>query len=191
MVLALALIAGLIALASVRVTLSAFSTSAVSEDNQVAAGTVYLEDNDSDAALLDLSSAFPGDSDSACVRVTFTGSLDSEVRLFADVSGALAPYLTLTVQRGADPSPSFPSCAGFSPDASNYIGAGAGVIYSGSLGAYPSNYSAGLVDPTAGAPATWSTNDSHSYKLSVELQNNPAAQAATADARFIWEARNK
>jgi hypothetical protein len=44
------------------------------------------------------------------------------MRLYGTVTGSLGPYLTLTVTRGADSGPSFPSCASFSADATNYIG---------------------------------------------------------------------
>ena len=38
--------------------------------------------------------------------------------------------------RGTDSSPSFASCANFTADSTNYIGSGAGVIYSGNLSAF-------------------------------------------------------
>ena len=92
--------------------------------------------------------------------------------------------------RGTDSSPSFASCTNFTADSTNYIGSGAGVIYSGNLGAFPSTYAAGLVDPTSGSPATWSTSDAHSYKFVVTVQNNAAAQGLSSTASVTWEARN-
>jgi len=89
----------------------------------------------------------------SCLRVTYAGTLPATVRLYGTSSGALAPYLTLTVTRGTDAAPSFDSCSGFTADVTNYIGAGAGVVYSGSLSGYPTAASP-LTEPTAGAPET-------------------------------------
>jgi predicted ribosomally synthesized peptide with SipW-like signal peptide len=171
-------------------TWSAFSSTTGGTGNTFAAGTVALSDNDAGSALLSLSSAMPGASSTGCVHVTYGGTLDSGVRLYASVTGDLAPYLTLTVTRGTDSAPSFSSCASFTPDATNYIGAGPGVVYSGPLSGYPTSYGAGLVDPTSGAPETWASSESHTYKLRIELGSDSAAEARSSTATFTWEARN-
>jgi hypothetical protein len=172
-------------------TYAAFSGTTSSTGNAFSAGSVSLSDDDSDTALLSLSGAKPGNSDTGCIRVTYTGSLDATVRIYATLAGALAPYLDVTVTRGTDPSPSFDSCAGFTADGTNYIGQGPGVIYSGTLAAFPSNWAGGVVDPTSASPATWSTSTSRSYRISVSLQNDPAAQGLSGSASFTWEARNQ
>lgn len=183
------LLVGLVA-AVVGTAFSAFSSTTDNSGNSFAAGTVLVSDNDSGTAMLSLSGAKPGDSDTSCIKLTYTGTLDSTVRLYASVSGALAPYLTLTVTRGTEAAPSFDSCASFTPDATSYIGSGAGVIYSGLLSAFPATYAAGLVDPLAASPETWSTSESHSYRFVVSLNNDEAAQALSGSASFTWEARN-
>jgi hypothetical protein len=137
------------------------------------------------------SNAKPGDSDTGCINVSYDGTLDSTVRLYANVTGALPQYLTLTVTRGTDPSPSFDSCAGFTPDGTNYIGAGNGVVYSGTLAAFPASYASGLVDPIPASPETWSNPESHSYRFTITLQNDDAAQGLNGSADFTWEARNQ
>ena len=95
----------------------------------------------------------------------------------------------LTVTRGTDSSPSFDSCANFTPDATNYVGAGNGVVYSGPLSSFPASYAAGIVDPTSGSPETWSQSEAHSYRFVVTLQDDNAAQGLTGNALFTWEAR--
>jgi hypothetical protein len=173
-------------------TFSAFSSTTASTGNLFTAGTVYIEDNDGDStALLGLTNAKPGDSDTGCIRVNYTGTLDSTVRLYANVWGSLAQYLNVTVTRGIDPMPSFDSCLTFVPDSTNYIGQGAGVVYSGTLSAFPGSYAAGLVDPIPGSPETWSNPEPHSYKFTISLANNDAAQGLNASASFIWEAQNQ
>lgn len=171
-------------------TYSAFFSSPESTGDSFAAGTVYISDNDAGAAVLSLTNAVPGNSDTSCVRVPYAGSLPATVRLYGSSSGALAPYLTLTVTRGTDAAPSFDSCTGFTADATNYIGAGAGVVYSGSLSAYPTAGSP-LIEPTAGTPETWTTSEEHSYRFVISLDNNLSAQGQSATAGFTWEARNQ
>lgn len=183
-------VAGVVALAVGAATFSAFSSTTANTGSGFAVGTVALGDNDAGAAMLDLQSAAPGDSATSCINVTYTGTLDARVRLYGSVSGALAPYLDLTVTRGTDPSPSFPSCAGFTPDGTDYVGAGPGVVYAGTLDAYPGGYASGLVDPVPGAPATWSTGTEASYRFTVSLQDDLGARGKSATATFTWEARN-
>jgi hypothetical protein len=174
-------------------TFAAFSSQTSNAADSFAAGTVVIGDNDAGTAMLAITNAKPtltGDTDTSCIKVTSTGTLDSTVRLYATVSGPLASYLTLTVTRGTDSSPSFDSCTNFTADATNYLGSGNGVIYSGKLGSYPMTYAAGIVDPTSSSPATWSTNTSHSYKFVISLDDNLAARGLSATADFTWEARN-
>jgi hypothetical protein len=185
----LMVVLGLVA-AATTVSYSAFSQSTASPGNSFAAGTVAVSDNDVGAAMLSLSSAQPGNSDTSCIRVLYSGSLDATLGLYATVSGSLASYLTLTVTRGTDASPSFDSCNSFTADTTDYLGSGSGVIYSGLLSAFPTSYSAGIVDPLAATPETWTTSETHSYRFTVTLNNDPAAQGSSATASFIWEARN-
>ena len=159
-------------------TWSAFSGTTASEGNSYAAGTVLLSDNDAGTALLSLTNAMPGVSDAGCILVTYGGSLDADVRLYATVSGPLSPYLALTVTRGTDSAPSFGSCDSFTPEA--------GDLFAGPLSSYPTSFGSGVADPDV-----WSTGESHSYRLRVELADNPAAEALTATAAFTWEARNR
>lgn len=185
------LVVGLTAAFAAVGTYAAFTATTTSPGNSFAPGTVAIGDNDTGAAMLALAAAKPGDSDTSCMRVTYTGSINSSVRLYAGLTGSLAQYLTLTVTRGTDAAPSFDSCASFAPDATNYIGAGAGVVYSGALSAFPSTYAAGLVDPIPAAPESWTASEAHSYRFAISLDNNNAAQGLSSTASFTWEARNE
>lgn len=172
-------------------TSSAFSSTTANPSNSFAAGTVFLSDNDAGSSLLSLSSAAPGTSASGCIKVTYGGSLPASVRLYASTTGSLAQYLNLTVTRGTDPAPSFPSCSGFSPDSSDYTGAGPGVVYSGTLSNFTASYTSfasGLADPQ-----TWNANDAHSYRFTVTLPSSApaAAQGLASSATFTWEAQNR
>lgn len=170
-------------------TWSAFSGTTENAANAFAAGTVTLTDNDAGVAMLALTNAKPGDTDTSCISVTYTGSINSTVRLYGALTGTLGTYLDLVVTRGTSSSP-FDNCSTFSADATNYISQGNGVIYNGTLAAYPASYSAGIVDPIPGSPETWSTSEVHVYRFQVTVQDNNSAQGLTANETFTWEARN-
>jgi predicted ribosomally synthesized peptide with SipW-like signal peptide len=172
-------------------TFSAFSSQTSNSTNSFAAGTVQLTDNDLGAAMLSLSNAQPGATDTSCILVTYAGSLSSTVRLYGAVAGALAPYVTLTVTRGDDPTPVFDDCNGFVADPTDYVGAGAGVVYQDALSAFPASYAAGLVDPLAASPETWTTGETHTYRFAVSLADDNGAQGLSSTASFTWEARNQ
>jgi len=173
-------------------TWSAFSATTANSGNGFAAGTVTVGDNDAGGALVSLpANAKPGDTSTRCVLVSYTGSLPSTVRMYATVSGALAPYLSVTVTRGTDSSPSFPSCAGFVPDPVNYGTGTIGVVYQGKLSGLPSTWAGGIVDPMTGSPESWTQSEAHAYRYVVSVDNDPAAQGVSAAATFHWEARNQ
>jgi predicted ribosomally synthesized peptide with SipW-like signal peptide len=185
------LVLGGLAAVSGAATYSAFSSQTSNTGNSFAAGTVLITDNDVDTAMLSLSNAQPGASDTSCMLVSYSGSLSSTVKLYGSVAGALAPYLTLTITRGDDPTPVFDDCVGFQADLTDYLGAGPGVIYQGALSAFPSGYPTGLVDPVPASPETWTAPESRVYRFVVSVANDNGAQGQSATASFTWEARNQ
>jgi hypothetical protein len=175
-------------------TYAAFRATSGTGGDRLEAGSVKIADNDSGGAMVSFSGGYPGHTDTGCIEVTYTGSLDAALRLYGTTTGSgLDQYLDLRVTRGTySPSnPGFDSCTNFSADATNYIGAGAGVIYNGTLQGFADDYAGGLGDPTAGSPETWSTNEKHVYRIQVTLQNNAAAAGKNATQNFTWEARNQ
>ena len=106
------------------------------------------------------------------------------------MSGSLGPYLNLTVTRGTDAAPSFSSCEAFRADATDYIGAGPGVIYQGTLSAFNIGASA-LVDPKSGTPETWTTSEAHSYEFTVSVAANDLAQGTSTRVDLTWRAANQ
>jgi hypothetical protein len=167
-------------------TFPALSAAKSINANVFSAGTVYLSDNDSGSATVSLSNARPANTSSGCIAVTYNGTLDATVRLYATVAGTLAPYVQIRVERGTL-SGSFPSCTGFVLDTTNYNGLGAGVLYNGLLSAFPTTIGAAVVDP---AP-TWKNPDTRGYRLTATLNNNDLAQGLTSNVTFIWQGTNK
>jgi hypothetical protein len=175
-------------------TYAAYRATTGNSGDRIEAGTVKLSDNGDGSSLMSLAAAVPGNTTTACIKVTYDGSLPATVRLHGTTTGTgLDPYLDLTVTRGTytPTTPAFKSCTNFVADATNYIGAGAGVVYNGTLQGFPDDYAGGLVDPLAGSPESWTNAESHVYRFVVTLQNNFAAQNLTATQAFRWEARNQ
>jgi hypothetical protein len=102
------------------------------------------------------------------------------------VSGGLADHLTLTVTRGDQAAPSFPSCSGFSADSGNYGYGPSGVLYQGKLSGLPATWASGIADPAA----SWTDGSARTYRYKVTVDDTPAAQGQSASATFYWEARN-
>lgn len=158
--------------------------------NTVSAATVSISDNDSGGAMFELPAMKPSDPpQERCIRVRYDGDVGAIVRLYGSSTGPLASHLSLTVERGTDPTPSFSSCADFSPDSTDYIGQGNGVVYRGTLSSYPGSFSTGVLDPPGGAQ-TWTEGEVHFYRITAELVNDPAAQGLSSQASFTWEARD-
>lgn len=184
-----ALVLGLVGTLAGLGTWAAFSATTQNAGNSFTAGTVAIGDDDTGSAMLSLSGAAPGDSDTSCIVVDYSGSLPADVKLYGSTGGSgLAQYLDLTVTRGTKSS-AYDGCGDFAADGTDYIGSGAGVVYSGTLQGYPDNYGAGIMD-APGSAETWTTGETHAYKFVVSVQNDNAAQGLDADQTFVWEARN-
>ena len=186
--------AALLALVALGGTVAALSGLTSNDNNRVSSGTVSLQDNDLGATMFSLSGMKPGNTSSACIKVTFTGSLASTVRLYGTITGTgLEQYVSLQITRGSysGAEPSFPSCTNFSADSTTYItGQSTGVMYAGTLSGFPTSWGAGQVDPTSGSPETWTTNTSHVYKIQLTLGDNATAAGKNATQTFTWEAQN-
>lgn len=177
--------------ATITWTHSAFTATTANAGNTLAAGTVSLSDDDSGTAMLSLAAAKPGDTDTACIQVSYTGSLPAWVKLYGTTTGSgLDAYLNVTVTRGTLSPASFDSCAGFSADATDYNGLGNGVVYSGTLSAYPKTWAAGQADPKLSGLETWTTGEAHAYRFALTVNDTNSAQGLDATEAFTWEARS-
>lgn len=187
--LSLLLIGGLGSVAGLGV-FGAFSSTTSNAGNDFASGTVTIADNDSNAALYNVTNRKPGDSVTSCIKLTFTGSLASDVRLYTTSSiGTLGPYIDLVITPGTQASSTFPSCTGFTPDAG-------GAIYTGTLSNFAAtrnSYANGVVD-YPGATSSWVQNDAVVYRFVATLQSSAPGSAqglSTGSHEFVWEAQNQ
>lgn len=170
---------------------SAFSSQTDNPGNSVTAGTVTLVDDDADGATYELTNAKPGDSQSSCIRVTYTGSLDAAVRLYTPSTiGPLGASVELKIEPGSQSgSPTFPSCTGFTPDAG-------GALFEGTLSGFAAahdSYADGVAD-FPGSSTRWTTNDSVVYRVTATLAAaapDSAQGQSTGEHILRWEAQNQ
>jgi hypothetical protein len=157
---------------------AAFVDTTDNTSNQFTAGTVALDDDDAGTVLFNVSNLAPSSPRQNCIRVSYTGSLAANVRMYGAASGSLAQYLDVTVEVGTGGT--FADCTGFS--------ASGGPLYSGTL----SNFASTRTNFTNGL-AGWNgaTNPSNrTYRITVTMQDDNAAQGLSANADFTWEAQN-
>lgn len=174
-------------------TYAAFSSTTANTGNEFKSGTVVITDNDAGSAMFSLDGMVPtAPAASRCIVATYSGTVPSSVRLHGATTGTgLDEHLTVRVTRGTIASPTFASCAGFTPDAANHRGLGPGVVYDNTLRAFPDSYADGLVDATTATPESWTTGEVHAYRFDVTLADTEAAQGKEATQVFTWEARNQ
>ena len=133
---------------------------------------VGLVDDRGGAAMFTSTGLRPGHTETACVALAVTGFARSagEVTLSAQVTeDDLAPYLLLTVERGALGDPA--SCASFT-----------GVpAWSGTLDRLPRTAAAGI--PTGWRPEGPAST---TYRVSVTVLDDHRAQGLRAAATFVW-----
>jgi predicted ribosomally synthesized peptide with SipW-like signal peptide len=180
------LIVGIVGSVAAVGTFSAFSSTTSNEGNSFAAGTVVLADNDSDAAMYSVSNQKPGTSTVKCIKLTYTGSLAADVKLYTTSSvDASAQYINLTIEKGTSDTSTFPNCGTFSSEAT---------VYSGTLADFAStkNSYANGIAAFPGAQTSWAQNDTLVYRFTVSVQDDNDAQGADSGSHdFTWEARNQ
>lgn len=167
-----------------------FSATTQNAGNEISSGTVEISDNDSGAALYNATGFRPGETISRCIRTTYTGSLPALVRLYSpSAPGPLAQYVDLTITQGTQASPTFPNCAGFTPDPT-------GVIFTGTLQGFEQtrgSYAAGIATAPTGK-SSWSNGEALVYRFQATLQASApdSTQGWSSGVHtFLWEARSQ
>lgn len=192
--LATALVLGILGAIGGYGVFAAFSATTSNTANSITAGTVALSDNDAASSLYNQPNVKPTDPFERCIRVTYNGSLDADVKLYTPStfpgtteSPNLASHVNLKITPGTQTAGTFPSCSNFTP-------AAGGNIYDGSLAAFASarnGWSNGL-SAYPGTATKWATGDSLVYRFTLTVDDTNAAQGlSTGSHEFRWEARNQ
>lgn len=158
---------------------AAFTADTSTATNSLGSGSVTLTNDHTSSAVFSASANLaPGANDTQCVAVTYSGTLPSEIRMYAsgNVTSNLAQYLTFTVDI-------------LDPGVTNCTG-GAGLnLYTGPLSNLPTQ---AHDFPTGLKPDTWkpSGSDVRVYRFGYALADNNAAQNKTADVTLSWQAKS-
>jgi len=164
---------------------SAFTATTTNTGNTFATGTVAISQHAGYTTLYTGSNKSPSDSTVACVRVTYTGTLTSAVKLYVS-SVTNGSKFNLKVERGSGlTSPdNTMNCTGFTSSSTPF---------NAGLDTFPTTYGAGI-DGKAAA-ATWAQNDSVDYRFTISVVDDSTPNAhtsafSTGAHTFTWEADN-
>ena len=159
-------------------TRAAFVDTTDNATNTFSAGDVVLSDDDAGSVLFDIANLAPGDARTRCIAVDYNGSLTADVRLYGEVGGnGLADFLDVDIEAGTGGGST--SCSGFVPSTALFSGTLAG------FGAAHTGYASGL-----GGFAGATDPASRTYRITVVLRDDNAAQGRSATAGFTWEAQS-
>lgn len=142
--------------------------------NSYAVGTVVLTDSRSGTALVNVTALQPGSTGNACLTVSYSGSLNSVVKVRAAITGSLGSYLNVTLDRGSG------TCAAFGTVTNLYTG-----LASALASSYPT-YASGLGSwvVTGGATTTLP------FKLTYTVAADNGAQGTSSNLTLTWEAQS-
>ena len=177
------------ALAGLGSVSAAFSTTTDSPGNQVSSGSVTIDDDSSATSPMFVASRdgnlAPGESAVRCVRVSYTGSLEAQVKLYARSSTLDAAAFDVTVERGSGMSHGAPRCTGFTPSSTAFGPARADT--------FPFDYAGGVFGRDGGT--TWTTGTEVDYRVTLTArddatENGRETSRTTGDSEFVFEARS-
>lgn len=172
----------LISLLVLRVSAAAFTATTENPGNSWATGSITLSDDDgANVAMFDVTGMLPGQNETRCITVTYTGDADpAVVKLYTDVTdGGLGPHLDVTVREVTQTGGSGSTCGTLSDPTV--------IVNNVTLNAFATahaDYSngAGTWDPSA-------SGQTKTYEFSVTLGSDTpgTAQGGDAQATFTWE----
>ena len=136
---------------------------------------ITLADDDGAMAMFTATNVGGGEVMTRCLQLTYDSTGPADLRMYAALSAAdLAPYLHLVVEKGS---------GGIYGNCSSFAGS---VLYDGTLAAFAgahTDFASGLAVPAAPSPTPIS------FRFTVQVGNQAAAQGRTAAADFWWEAQ--
>ena len=175
-------------------TYSAFTATTSNTGNSFTAGTVAIVDDSGAAAAMfpGLTGQLPGAAVAKCIRVRYTGSLDSSVKVYVSAGITNGDKYTILVERGVGGT-------GLTDHANrNCTGFGVGgttttAFATADLNTLPTTYAAGIDGKAAGA--AWSQNDWVDYRFTITTKDDPTENAhttanPTGSFAFTWKAQN-
>ncbi len=161
-------------------TFSAFFSKTENTGNNYDAGTVFIADNDAGSALYNVTNREPGDVEKRCIKVTYGGTLGSDVKLYVPdaIAASVGAHTNLKITSGTGAAA---DCADFNADT-----VGTPTVYSGTLAGFQSSHNAwnnGKTDFPL-LQTKWNTNDAVTYQFELELADDNAANKGS-DASYV------
>jgi hypothetical protein len=163
---------------------SAFTATTTNTGNSFASGTVAVSQHAGSTTLYSGSNKAPSDSTVSCVRVTYTGSLSSAVKLYVSSGVTNGTKFTLKVERGSGLSSpdNTMNCTGFTASST---------AFNTTLDQLGTAYGTGLDGKASGG--TWAQNDSVDYRFTITVNDDSTPNAhsstvSTGSHTFTWEA---
>ncbi len=154
---------------------AAFTATTQNTGNSIASGTVTIGDNDLGPAMYTVSNMGPGAVTQRCIKVNYTGSLASTVKLYRSNTVTNGTAFNLQIERGSGVTGGFPSCTGFTS---------AATIYNGTLGGLGTSYASGI-DAKGSA---WNNGDIVDYRFTVTVvddrRRTPTQQSSPPQPRL-------
>ena len=126
---------------------------------------------------------------SSCVTIKYNGESAARVRLYGESQRNRAREVHRPARhaRHAHRGRNGGSCSGFKADSTNYLGLGAGVIFTALLSTFPTYAAAD--EPTQAEREHWKNGEKHTYRFEVPVARHNAAQGLSVTSGFTWEAR--
>jgi hypothetical protein len=185
-----ALMAGL----GVLVTSAAFTATTDNQNNRIEAGSVALSDTDAGTGVLysqlDVKPGSGNGPTSKCIRVNYSGSLASTVKLYRSAVTNGSSF-HLTIER-AYPTHGTPlSAPAANMNCTSFV-AGS-TVYNGTLAGLGTDFTTGTA--AKDGANTWASGDAVDYKFTIYVVDDNPANAHTSDQdsglhSFTWEAQN-
>ncbi len=183
---------------------SAFSATAVDGTNNWSVGTVAISDDDGGSAMfttgvpgtgqVSAAGLKPGQAVVDCIKVTYSGSLASSVKIYATgvtdtngVSTGMTAYVHVKIEEGTGSSfAASPACNGFSATSTLWDSSTHGGVASDLLNVFPTAYATGATS------TGWTNGTAKVYRFTMTLDSTTpdTSQGASAAATFNWQAQN-
>lgn len=189
---------------------AAFSATTTNPGNAWSTGSVTITNGHSASAVFNVTAVEPdttsstlnppgtgaftassaGAGGSACIKVTYTGTTQADIRMYATLTntgadGGLGQYLLFDVDTGTNPAGGTdPGCATYTSSTYRY---GSATNTNAYLNGMPTGYVGGLAGWTGATQ-----NTTRWYRLSWLMPANvpTASQGEQVQASFVWEAQN-
>ena len=165
---------------TLRTSNALFTATTANGTNTFGTGSVAITDNDSGTALFTVTGMKPGSTGQACIKVTYSGTLASTVKVYGTgetATNSLDTYLTFSIDEGSSGATTFPSCTGFVLSAN---------VYNSTLNLIASTFGTGY---GSWAPTGTASRDYRvTYTLSSSAPNS--TMNSSASVTLTWEAQN-